>query len=121
MKRALFMLAVSFFAFSTLALADRANAQERKSYQVAQARLDLFIDSRGRRFLVDPRSGEVVGRANRNARFTRRDKAKAQKALRRYRRQSRFENRLGGLFGFRRNNGRYQKGRGGTGVRVEQP
>ena len=34
---------------------------------------DLFVDSRGRRFLVDPDTGEIVGRENPNARFTRED------------------------------------------------
>ncbi|MEP1205710.1 MAG: L,D-transpeptidase [Rhizobiaceae bacterium] len=49
---------------------------------------ELFVDGRGRRFLVDPETGEVIGRANRNARFTRRDKIRAQRALRRMRRNN---------------------------------
>ncbi len=49
--------------------------------------LELFVDSRGRRFLVDVDTGEVVGRANRHARFTRRDKIRAQ---REYRRNARY-------------------------------
>lgn len=47
-----------------------------------QQQLELFVDSRGRRFLVDPYSGEVFGRANRHARFTRRDKIRAQREFR---------------------------------------
>jgi lipoprotein-anchoring transpeptidase ErfK/SrfK len=43
---------------------------------------ELFVDGQGRRFLVDPDSGEIVGRANRNARFTRRDKIRAQREFR---------------------------------------
>ena len=49
---------------------------------------ELFVDGRGRRFLVDPETGEVVGRATRNARFTWRDKRRAQRAFRRFQRNA---------------------------------
>ena len=49
---------------------------------------ELFVDGRGRRFLVDPETGEVVGWANRNARFTWRDKRRAQRAFRRFQRNA---------------------------------
>ena len=74
-------------------------AQALQPYQVAQADLDIFIDNRGRRFLVDPASGEIIGRANRNARFNRRDKIRAERAYRRRLRSRRFQKRLGNLFG----------------------
>ncbi len=74
-------------------------AENLQAYQVAQADLNIFIDERGRRFLVNPETGEVIGRANRNARFTRRDKLRAGKAYRRQLRGRRFRKRLGNLFG----------------------
>ncbi|MEE9314477.1 MAG: L,D-transpeptidase [Rhizobiaceae bacterium] len=59
---------------------------------------DVFIDDRGRHYLVDPRSGEVVGRANRNAKFTRRDKRQAEAAYRRKNRRKKLNKRLGSIF-----------------------
>jgi len=92
----LFLSAALLFSASAVA---PVGAQNPQPYQMAQADLDIFIDDRGRRFLVDPATGEVVGRANRNARFTRRDKIRAERALRRQLRSRRFNRRLGNLFG----------------------
>ena len=76
-----------------------AHADDFGIYEYAQADFDLFVDSRGRRFLVDPETGEVVGRANRNARFTLRDKRRAQRELRRQLRSARINREFGSLFG----------------------
>ena len=92
----LFLLVALFFSASVIAPAGAENLQP---YQVAQADLDIFIDSKGRRFLVDPAFGEVIGRVNRNARFTRRDKIRAERAYHRRLRSRRFQKRLGNLFG----------------------
>lgn len=59
---------------------------------------DIFTDRRGRRFLVDPETGDVVGRVNPNARFTARDQAQAQRALRRVLRRARLNGEIGSLF-----------------------
>ena len=71
-------------SFTPLAAqADNWGARSEFAYQY-----ELFVDRHGRRFLVDPDAGEVIGRANRNARFTRRDKIRAQRAWRRYQRRN---------------------------------
>ncbi|MEE9374866.1 MAG: hypothetical protein V3V04_00870, partial [Rhizobiaceae bacterium] len=75
-----------------------AIAQDHQSYQIAQANYEVFIDGRGRHFLVDPDTGEVVGRANRNARFTYRDKKRAEAAYRRQNRRRKLNQRFGKLF-----------------------
>ncbi|NKB54675.1 MAG: L,D-transpeptidase family protein [Rhizobiaceae bacterium] len=58
-------------------------AESWRGYENSNHQYELFVDHRGRRFLVDIRTGEIVGRANPRARFTRRDKIRAQRALRR--------------------------------------
>ncbi|MEP1090245.1 MAG: L,D-transpeptidase [Rhizobiaceae bacterium] len=68
-----------------------ASAQNWNSNRGFDSYLELFVDSQGRRFLVDPDSGEVVGRANRNARFTHRDKRRAQREFRRNHRLSNWD------------------------------
>ncbi len=68
-----------------------AQAESRSGYGNSDYQYELFVDHRGRRFLVDIRTGEIVGRTNRRARFTRRDKIRAQRALRRSQRRDFFD------------------------------
>ena len=103
MKR---LLAATFLTVAMVVITPMqvpAFADQQLPYQLAQAQYDMFVDSRGRRYLVDPETGEIVGRANRNRRMTRQEKRRAERALRRELRRDRIENELGSLFGmFRR-------------------
>lgn len=84
-------------ALLTSAFVSTASAQNWNGNRGFDTYYELFVDGQGRRFLVDPDTGEVVGRANRNARFTRRDKIRAQRELRRSQR----------VFGWHRNDNFY--------------
>lgn len=72
---------------STLA-PQTSQAEDWADHSASRYQLELFVDRQGRRFLVDWETGEVVARANRNARFTRRDKMRAQRAWRRSQRRN---------------------------------
>ena len=68
---------------------------EEKPYQVAQAYYDVYVDENGKRFLVDPDTGQVVGPATSNRALTRRQQ-------RRQDRRNRFQRDFGKLFGIRK-------------------
>lgn len=112
MSRLIFVFVLILPMLLALASAQNASAQQWKGeHEIAQA-YDLFIDNRGRRFLVDPETGEIVGRVDPNARFTRRDRIRAQRA---WRRVMRFEasqrNRDRWLDNRKRNLDRNRRGR----------
>jgi len=88
MSRLSTVLILSSSVLMTAFLPHNAYSEGWGGYATSRHHYELFVDHRGRRFLVDPESGEVIGRANRNARFTRRDKIRAQRALRRSRRHN---------------------------------
>ncbi|MEM8750454.1 MAG: L,D-transpeptidase [Pseudomonadota bacterium] len=67
-----------------------AHAQE--SYKLAQGYYELYVDDYGREFLVDPETGEIVGRADRQRRLSRRELRRER--LREQRQQRRQEQRL---------------------------
>ena len=83
MPRLSTVVLLSAAAFLTTTFVTSASAQNWNGNSGFDTYYELFVDGQGRRFLVDPDTGEVVGRANRNARFTRRDKQRAQREFRR--------------------------------------
>ncbi|MEN0041239.1 MAG: L,D-transpeptidase, partial [Pseudomonadota bacterium] len=58
---------------------------------------DLFVDERGRRYLIDPYTGEAVAREN-GRRLSPREIRRVERAVRRAVRRSQLERELGGLF-----------------------
>ena len=102
MKSVVLGLVLSVFVNFFMAPVSSAYAQDRlhdkQPYQVAQVGYEIYIDNRGRRYLIDPETGEAVGRANRNARFSRNDKNRVQRELRKLERRGRLEQEINGLF-----------------------
>lgn len=104
MKSILPNLLLSIFLGSSVFAAGTSAAQQRfvedaPAYEYDRAGYEIFVDSRGRRFLIDAETGRVVGRTNPQARFTRRDRASAQRELKRAVRRERLNRELGSLFG----------------------
>ncbi|MEM9732165.1 MAG: L,D-transpeptidase [Pseudomonadota bacterium] len=103
MKKSLFAgllgLGLSLSVLAPVFVGQPAQAQSVRTGDGFTGGFDVFTDRRGRRFLVDPETGEVVGRVNPNARFTARDQAQAQRALRRVLRRARLNGEIGSLFG----------------------
>ncbi len=93
---AIFALCVAIATM--MSIAAPVSAQQLLRHESARDGVEIFVDGRGRRFIVDPYTGEVLGRANRNARFSRRDKYRAERAYRRTTRRARVEREFGSRF-----------------------
>lgn len=64
----------------------------------AQAQYDLYVDEYGRRWLVDPYTGEIVARARPERRLRRPDRIRRQRDALRERRRRRLDRQLGRRF-----------------------
>ena len=140
MKKPSLAFLVSFTALLfALTLVPASASDEDGSYRVAQADYEILVDERGRRFLVDPYTGEVIRRLDRERRLTRRERLRERRA----RRRQRLQRELDGLFGLRerprsrrrndyedgvvinrprrRDNGRYLDEYDQDGYRIEEP
>lgn len=102
--RSLFAILLAFFAFTAATEAVAAD----NSHRVAQAFFDVYVDEFGRRFLVDPDTGEIVGRAEPNRPQSRRERARKRRQQRRESRRRRLEREFDRLLGRRDNRRREQ-------------
>ena len=85
---------------------------ETAGIQLAQARYDIWTDARGRTFLVDPYTGEIVREVFREGRLNRQQRWRLRQLRRQERRESRrsrLERELGRLFDLEQDDGFYEE------------